>query len=98
MRKRFLRFLERQLARAERVVKAWPHPEDMDVYMYKGERDHFGYPKPTKLEPGDAYNPPLPAVDQLRNFWRKVILKEDPKLEFQFKVDPQDAIRIVEWN
>ena len=93
----FLRlFVQNQLARAERLMKAWPSPADVDVYVYTGQRDQFGFPLGSeKLQPA----PPPPVRDQLRSFWMKTSGRE-PGMKFDdsTRVRTSDIIQLVEFE
>ena len=98
MRKYLRGVARRELARAERLIKAWPSPLGYDVYMYRGERNSFGIPIATKLEEGNEY---LPSVrSQLKDFWNRIVLGEEPQFVFtvEHKVEPRDTVQVNAWD
>ena len=78
----------KQLARAERLINAWPDPFNASLYVYTGERNSLGVPITTMLNQGNEYTPSVRS--QLKSFIRRVVLKEEQKLTFSMKVKPEE--------
>ena len=86
MRKRLRERVAIELARAERLIRAWTTPESYDVYM---GRDEYGLPR--RLNP----SPPPPIHRQLMTFVERVVLRREMKLNFKIRVKPEDAVRVA---